>query len=438
MGKSTVSSKDRVPLWQPLTVRNFLLLFVGENVSLLGDQFYLVALPWLTIQLTNSGVSLGTVLMAAAIPRAVLMLIGGVVSDRFSPRLVMLVSNTLRALLTVLLTVIVGFRATQLWHLYLFAISFGISDGFFIPAAKSIIPSLVTKEQLVASNTLSQGTSQLVLLIGPALGGLLIATSGIETAFAIDAATFIFTVITLLLMKGSLKSNTVTTTKETALHEESKEAFDSSIKNPTSTRKIASLIAGIREGLNYGWHNPALRAVLLVLAMLNFLFIGPLQVGITSLAHSRFPGGAVALGIMNSAWGGGGLLGTLMPQVLQHLPRLGVLMLSLASIQGFGLFLLSFIPNILLASVTIAVLGFCSGFFTVVGITWIQGRTPSEMLGRVMSLGMLSSFGIAPFSYALAGLLADLNLTILFSVAGSIMLIATALLTANPSVRTID
>lgn len=434
----TVSSKDRVPLWQPLTVRNFLLLYIGESVSLLGDQFYLIALPWLTIQLTNSGVSLGTVLMAAAIPRAVLMLIGGVVSDRFSPRLVMLVSNGFRAVLAILLTAIVAFKVTQLWHLYLFAISFGITDGFFIPAAKSIIPSLVTKEQLVASNTLSQGTSQLILLIGPALGGLLIATSGIETAFAIDAATFIFTTATLLLMKSTLKSKTITTTQETVLHEEAKQAHDSSVQNPTATNKTISLIAGIRDGLNYAWHNPDLRAVLLVLVMLNFLFVGPLQVGITALAHSRFPGGAVALGIMNSAWGGGGLLGTLMPQFLQNLPRLGVLMLSLASIQGCGLFLLSFIPNIILASMTIAVLGLCSGFFTVVGITWIQKRTPSEMLGRVMSLGMLSSFGIAPFSYALAGVLAEFNLTTLFSVAGGIMLISTIFLTVNPSVRKID
>ncbi|NEO98575.1 MAG: MFS transporter [Symploca sp. SIO2E9] len=423
MKKSTISAQDKIPIWQPLKVRNFLLLYIGESISLLGDQFYLVALPWLTIQLTNSGVSLGTVLMAAAIPRAVLMLIGGVLSDRFSPLLIMLVSNALRALLVILLTAIVSFRVTQLWHLYLFAIGFGILDGFFIPAAKSIIPSLVKKEQLIASNTLSQGTSQLILMMGPALGGVLIATGGIETAFVIDAATFIFTTVTLLLIKVNLKSNTSTT-----------DNFNSSIK----TSKILNLITGIRDGLHYGWHHQALRVVLLVLVMLNFLFVGPLQVGITSLAHTRFPGGAVALGIMNSAWGGGGLLGTLMPQVIPHLPRLGILMLSLASIQGFGLSLLSFIPNIVLASVTIAILGLCSGFFTVIGITWMQKRTPPEMLGRVMSLGMLSSFGIAPFSYALAGLLADLSLVVLFSATGGIMVIMTVLLAANPSVRRID
>ncbi|MBP5977922.1 MFS transporter [Brasilonema sp. CT11] len=425
MIKPKVSSKDRLQIWQPLLVRDFLLLYIGESVSLLGDQFYLVALPWLTIQLTHSPISLGTVLMAAAVPRAVLMLVGGVLSDRLSPRLIMLVSNALRAVLTALLTVLVALGMTQLWHLYLFALSFGVVDGFFIPAAKSIIPSLVTKELLAASNALSQGTTQLILLIGPALGGLLIATIGIQTAFAIDTASFIVTSVTLLLMKNSRKQSAVTT-------------LDSSIKKPTLTTKIASLIAGIREGLNYVCHNPPLRAVLLVITMLNLVFIGPLQVGIASLAQSRFPGGVVALGTMNSAWGGGALLGTLMPGVLRRLPRLGVLMLGLASIQGFGMFLLGFIPNIVWASLTIAVLGYCSGFFTVMAITWVQKQTSPQMLGRVMSLGMLSSFGVAPFSFALAGLLADLNLTTLFCVAGGIMLSASVLLTANPSVRTID
>ncbi len=424
MEKSTISSNHRVPIWKPLTVRNFLLLYIGENVSLLGDQFYIIALPWLTIQLTNSGISLGTVLMAAAIPRAVLMLFGGVFSDRFSPRLVMLISNALRGVLIISFTLIVTFKLTQLWHLYLFAASFGILDGFFIPASKSIIPTLVPKEYLVASNTLSQGTSQIILLIGPALGGLVIATGGIKTAFAIDGVTFIITTLTLLLMKGMMSEAIM-------LNGESN-------NNSTSTNKSISLIIGMREGLYYGWRNHSLRVLLLILVMLNFLFVGPLQVGITSLAHSRFQGGAVALGIMQSAWGGGGLLGTIAPQFIQNLPKLGVLMVGLASIQGFGLFLLSFIPNIALAGITIAILGLCSGFFTVVGITWIQKQTPPEMLGRVMSLGMFSSFGIAPFSFALAGVLVNFNLTILFTVAGSIMLIVSALLALKPSVREIN
>ncbi len=406
-----MTTKEKVPIWKPLTVRNFLLLFVGESVSIIGDQFYLVGLPWLTLQLTNSGISLGTVLMAAAIPRAILMLIGGVLSDRFSPRLVMIIGNSLRALLTILLTVIVALDAIQLWHIYLFAIVFGILDGFFIPATKSIVPRLVTKEYLVASNTLVELTNRLALLIGPALGGVLISISNIETAFAINAGTFIFTTATLLLIKDTPRSQHSSGTQENVL-----------------SKKIVSLIGGISEGINYTWHNHSLRAVLLVLVMLNFLIIGPLQVGIPSLADSRFLGGAIALGIMNSAWGGGGLLGTLMPQIVPNIPPLGIIMVTFAPVQGLGLFLLGFIPNILLASITIAVLGLCSGFFTVVGIIWIQKQTPPEILGRVMSLGLLASFGIAPFSLALAGLLADLNLILLFSVAGGIMLIGSILL----------
>ncbi|PHJ57110.1 hypothetical protein VF14_27340 [Nostoc linckia z18] len=417
-------TNSKIPLWKPLTVRNFLLLYIGETVSLLGDQFYIVALPWLTIQLTNSGIVLGTMLMSAAVPRAVLMLVGGVVSDRFSPRLVMFVANALRGLLVVLFATIVALKMTQLWHIYFFAASFGIFDGFFIPASKSIIPSLVSKEQLIASNTLSQGTSQLILLIGPALGGLLIATAGIEVAFVIDGITFAITTITLLLMKE-------TTAKATALHGELNQ-------NSASTKKTMSLIAGMREGFYYAWRNQPLRIFLLVMVILNFLFIGPLQVGMTSLAHSRFPGGAVALGIMQSAWGGGGLIGTLTPQFVPNLPNIGVLLLTIASVQGFGLFLLGFIGNITLASMTIAVLGFCSCIFTVVGITWIQKQTKPEMLGRVMSLGMFSAFGIAPISFALAGILVNLNLTIMFTVAGSIMLITSLSLAANSSVRKIS
>ena len=436
MEKSTISNQNRVPLWKPLTVRNFLLLYIGETVSLLGDQFYIIALPWLTIQLTDSGITLGTVLMTAAIPRAVLMLFGGVFSDRFSPRLVMFVSNAVRGVLIALFAAVVALNITQLWHIYLFAACFGILDGLFIPASKSIIPSLVPQKYLVTSNTLSQGTSQLILLIGPALGGLLIAAIGIEIAFAIDGITFAITSITLLLMKEA-KS------KAKVLNEESNQSLNSNNSIPENSiaskkSKSIDLIAGMREGFKYVWRNNSLRLFLPLLVILNFLFIGPLQVGMTSLAHSRFPGGAVALGIMQSAWGGGGLLGTLTPQFVQKLPKMGALLLTIASIQGFGLFLLSFISEIALASITIAVLGLCSGLITVVGITWVQKQTQPEMLGRVISLVMFCSFGVAPLSFALAGVLVNLNLTILFTVAGSIMLITSLALAANPSMRKIN
>ncbi|WYL98456.1 MAG: MFS transporter [Gloeotrichia echinulata CP02] len=406
-------SKKSPSLWEPLTVRNFLLLFIGENISLLGDQFYLVALPWLTIQLTNSPISLGAVLMANAIPRALLMLIGGVISDRFSVRFIMLISNTCRIVLTVLLTALVISQTTQIWHLYIFAIIFGFVDGFFIPALESIIPTLVTEEQLPASNTLNLVSGQIIMLIGPGLGGLLIANIGVGVALAIDAVTFILSAFTLLLMENKPKKTAIS----------------------NSNINSASLIIGIREGLNYTWHNSGLKLVLLAMTALNFFFIGPLEVGSTSLANSSISGGALALGTMRSAWGVGGLLGALLPGLTRIHPQIGKLILTIFIIQGFGLFLLGFITNISWVSLIIAALSCCSGFLVVEGITWVQKQTQPELLGRVMSLVMFSSFGITPFSYAMAGLLANLSLTILFTTAGNALVLTGLFLLIKSSMR---
>jgi hypothetical protein len=202
--------------------------------------------------------------------------------------------------------------------------------------------------------------------------------------------------------------------------------------------KIKALMAGISEGLNYCWNNRSLRAVLLVLTLINLLFVGPLQVGINALTYARFSADPTALGIMISAWGAGGLLGTFTPQWIPRLPKLGLLMLSLATVQAVGMVLLSFVPMVAIASLIIAVLGWCSSFFIVVATTWIQTITPPNILGRVMSVAMLSSLGIAPFSYALAGLVADASLLLLFGGAGGAMLVVLGLLAMKPSIRAID
>ena len=123
-----------------MTLRDFRLLWIGETVSVFGDQFYLIALPWLALQLTGSGLALGSVLMTAGIPRAALMLVGGAVTDRCSSRSVMLVSNIMRCVIVTLLTVLVYTHAVRLWHLYVMAAAFGTFDAFFYPASVSILP----------------------------------------------------------------------------------------------------------------------------------------------------------------------------------------------------------------------------------------------------------------------------------------------------------
>src|SRR3954470_8958592 len=127
---------------QVLRLRNFRLLWTGEAVSSLGDQFALIALPWLALVLTGSALALGSVLALMAVPRAALMVVGGAYTDRLSPRRVMLLSNAVRFAAVGLLGATVVAGVAQLWMLYVFALAFGIADAFFFPAVAAIVPAV--------------------------------------------------------------------------------------------------------------------------------------------------------------------------------------------------------------------------------------------------------------------------------------------------------
>src|SRR5512147_3110113 len=111
-----------------LRIRNFRLLWIGEGISLLGDQFYMIALPWLVLSLTGNALAVGTVMAIAGIPRALFMLVGGALTDRFTPRRLMINSNLGRMILTGLLAILVSTNLIQLWMLYVSALCFGLAD----------------------------------------------------------------------------------------------------------------------------------------------------------------------------------------------------------------------------------------------------------------------------------------------------------------------
>src|SRR6266540_2552752 len=210
---STVTDVNVQKPASPLSVRNFRLLWIGEGISLLGDQFYLIALPWLVLQLTGSALALGTILALASIPRAVFMLVGGAFVDRYSPRSVMIWSNFARFVLVALLAVLVLTTNTQMWMLYVLALAFGLADAFYFPAQTAIVPQLLSEDQLQAGNTFVQGTAQLSLFLGPMLAGALIALlghgtangvpdmRGIGIAFGLDTLSFVASLLTLIMMR---------------------------------------------------------------------------------------------------------------------------------------------------------------------------------------------------------------------------------------------
>jgi hypothetical protein len=407
--------------------RNFRLLWVGEAISLLGDQFYLIALPWLVLQLTGDALAVGAVLALAGVPRALFMLIGGALTDRFSPRTVMLTSNLFRMALVTLLSVLVIGGLIQLWMLYLLALAFGVLDAFFFPAQSAIVPRLVGKEQLQAANALIQGTMQVSLFAGPVLAGTLIAVlgngqsgqdvTGIGLAFAVDALTFLASALTLWFVRDGGPAGA-----------------------PEEAREAESLLPAIAAGLRVVWKDPALRAFFLLIAVSNFLVTGPIIVGIPVLADIRFAGGAAAFGIIMSAYGGGSLTGTLLAVLLPRPPGrvMGIILGAIWSGLGLGVLALGLISTTPLAAMTAFAMGAANGYVVILFITWLQRRTSEDMLGRMMSLLMLASVGLLPVSNILTCALVSLNAQALFVTAGSLMAILVFLSMLNPAVRSME
>lgn len=207
-----MSSATRV---SPLAQRDFRLLLGGSAISALGDQFTLVALPWLVLELTGNPAALGLVLATMALPRAAFMLIAGAVVDRLSPRRVLLGARATNALLIGMLTLLVLGGTIRMPMVYALALGIGLSTAFAYPAGSALLTQLVALQQLERANALMMGARQLSLFVGPALAGLVIGTSapaeaahsltaagGLGAAFGIDTLSFLCSLGALSLIRA--------------------------------------------------------------------------------------------------------------------------------------------------------------------------------------------------------------------------------------------
>jgi predicted MFS family arabinose efflux permease len=400
----------RLPLAKPLAQRDFRLLWAGESVSLLGDQFHFVALAWLVLSVTGSGLALGTVFIASSIPRAALMLLGGALSDRMAPRTLMLASNLLRAAVVAVLTVVVVSGRAELWHLVVLGVVFGSVDAIFIPAMNTIVPMLVPTDRLPAANALVQGTAQFAGLIGPAIAGIVVAVVGTGPAFAIDALSFAFAALMVAAIRGGRRSGPGQAPEAAA----------------TDGAERPSLLATIRAGAAYAFADPAIRLVIVLTAAFNLAFTGPISVGLAWLASNRFEGGSIAFGFMFAGFGAGALVGAILAGSLPPLRHQGAVLLSVAGSLGIALAAVGVAPSAAVATLMLIPMGLGIGYINVIAIAWLQGRTDPAMIGRVMSLVTLGSVALAPLSLALAGALVDTAATAMFAAAGALVLVVAA------------
>jgi MFS family permease len=392
------------PMRHVLLLRDFRLLWLGQATSLLGDQFYMVAGPWLVLKLTGDPLALGAVLAVGAIPRAIVMLFGGAITDRLSPRLIMLGSDIIRLFWFLIMLVLVWTGQIQVWMLYLSSFIGGILSGLFIPASSSIGPTLLPQDDLQAGNSIFQGSSQFIGFIGPALAGVVIGAFGggmqaIALAYGIDVVSFVASVVTLWLMH-SQRIQAVARSKE-------------------------SVWQSIEIGLRSAWTDGFLRLGFILIAFANLFFAGPLLVGIPVLASQRLPEGAAAYGLILAAYAGGNLLGIILSGALPRLSpdRAKGFTLGLFTLFGLGMIAMGQITATWMGFVLMLIMGVGNGYLSITLITAIQRRTPRELLGRIMGLVMLANLGLLPISQVLSGALSRWNVSILMAVGGAGMLL---------------
>ena len=415
--KETTPKKN--PMAAVFSLRDFRLLFSGATTSMLGDQFALIATPWLVLKLTGDPLALGIVLALEGIPRAIFMLLGGAITDRISPRVIMLISDAVRFVLTALMALVVFTGTVQMWMLYAFGLGFGLVAGFAIPAGNSIVPMLVEQQDLQAGNSVMMGVGQLVGFIGPTIAGILIgrfsqSPLGIGLAFALDAVSFAVSAVTLWVMHGGGK-------------------HQADAGTPGKESVWASILAGVK----YLWDDKPLRLMFLVIMAVNFLFVGPILVGIPVLANQRLVEGAVAFGLLMSAFSGGNLAGYLLAG---SLPRptgntMRVFLIALLVVFGLVLGSFGFLRYTWLDFDLMLLLGLGNGYISITLFTWMQLRTPKAMLGRMMSMMMLSNTGLVPISQAISGAVSRWSLTALFAGAGILLLLVAVWSAPQPELK---
>ena len=337
------------------------------------------------------------------------MLFGGALSDRFSLRRLMLISNVARAAIATGIAILVFNEAIELWHLYLFVLLIGVADALFLPALMTTIPSLLKKNELEAGNALVRGAMPIGTLIGSAPAGLLISSVGIAATFGIDALFFLLAVTVLWLMAEAMSY--VSTS-------------DDAVSRAAHRSRSFGVLGDIKDGLGYAWRRPAIRALFITVSVIHLSFVGPFTVGLATLVNSTFTGGATDFGIVRSCFGGGALLGAIIAGSVVFKHR-GLLLIIITAALGVSLMLISLAQDVISASLFAGLIGIGDGLINVISFTWLQKTISSHMLGRMMGLINSSALILAPISYVLTGAIAEINPSFVFIVAGIPVLVIT-------------
>jgi DHA3 family tetracycline resistance protein-like MFS transporter len=368
---------DRLRLLAPLRHRDFRLLWGGMCISLIGDGMFLVAMAWQVYALSNAPTALAFVGIAMSVTTIAFLLLGGVLSDRYDRRRLMLTADLVRMLAVGALAMLALTGSLALWHVVALVALYGAGTAFFSPAFDAIVPDVLPAEELAEANSLDQFVRPVALrLVGPALGGVLVDVAGPGIAFALDATSFAVSAAALMAMRPYPR---------------------------VAREEATSVLSDIATGFAYVRRHSWLWATFASAAVAYLLFMGPAEVLLPYLVRNDLHGSASQLGAVFAA-GGIGSVGCAIVMGQRGLPRRDITFMYLVwtaatlVIAGYGL--AGAIWQLMIASLVFNALETAG---TIVWATAKQRHVPAALLGRVSSLDWLISIGLLPLSFALTG-----------------------------------
>jgi len=374
--KSTAKLKI---IFRSLKYENYRLFFGGQSMSLIGTWLQRIAMPWLVYHLTGSAFLLGVVGFAGQIPTFLLAPVAGVLTDRWSRYKVLLATQIVSMIQATTLAWLCLAGVIQIWHIVVLSVALGCINAFDVPARHSFVIDMVEKKEdlgnAIALNSLMFNGAR---LIGPSIAGLMLASTGEGICFLINALSYVFVIISLLMMK---------------------------IPHKEFGKKASHMLKDLEEGLNYTFGFAPIKHLILLLGLVSLMGMS-YTVLMPVFAKEILQGGSQQFGFLMGAAGFGALLGALFLASRETLLKLGRMIPAAAILFGAGLVVLSFSRFFLFSMILMVFIGLGMMLQTAASNTILQTITDDDKRGRVMSFYTMAIMGTAPFGSLMAGGLA--------------------------------
>jgi MFS family permease len=350
-------------------------LWVGRSISLFGDAFTLIALPWFVLQVTGSGTATAGILLTLQLPTLLTSMVVGSLIDRFQTRFIVSIDNGLRTLIIGLIPVLYWFGLLEVWLLFLLAFLAGMLAPATEVGLRSILPDLVEDKDLDSANMLWSFSLNLSLVLGPVVAGLLVASFGGPSVLLIDAGTFALMALVALTI-------------------------------PRVERNKPPLQAPLSErlGLRQLWGLKIVRYTTL-LSLVFFFSYGPLEAALPLYSEIILQTDARGYGLLWSALAVGALFGTLSSTMLSKRLRLGLALPLIALLWGASLLPIAFTNKLWLACGLLLLGGLMWGPYTPMETTLVQRNVPRAQLGRVFGARSTLLTAGSPLGLAVGGIL---------------------------------